>query len=208
MPCHGQAGAAGQQGQPPQAMGHGAVGMSPPSHGIQGSRVIPPELWDTGQQGHPQRAIGHWAAGKSPPSHGTWAAGTYPLSHGTLGSRNVPTKTWDVGQQGHPLGSRDVHLNPWDVGQWEHPQVTACGTAGMSSLIRGTWGSRHVPTESWDVGHWGCPPELWGSGMIPFTPGLCMEVNGAQHPPCHPGLSLQDPEPSPRNGPTGFPVAG
>lgn len=52
MPRCGHGGAAGQLGCPPQAMGHEAVGMSPPSHGTLGSRDIPTKTWDMGRWGH------------------------------------------------------------------------------------------------------------------------------------------------------------
>ena len=46
--------------------------------------------------------------------------------------------------------------------------------------------------------------------MFPFTLELCMEVNGAQHPLCHPGLSTWDAEPRalPAQWPHGFPCDG
>lgn len=68
------------------------------------------------------------------------------------------------------------------------------------------------------MGQQGCPPELWGSRMFPFTLELCMEVNGVQHThpatmgsvPCHSGLSTWDAEPHalPTQWPRGFPCDG
>lgn len=184
-----------------QDVGCGVLGMSPLSHGKQGSGDVPP--------------------------------GTSPLSPGTAGSRGVPTKTWDMGQWEHNPGSRDMEQQrchsptsnrTWDSGdiltepcnikqQGCPHQAMGCGTKRMS-LSHGTWGSRDVHTDLWDtdvhtksqdVGQWGHVPELWGRGMFPFTPGLCMEVNGAQHPPCHAGLSTIEPHALPTQWPHGFP---
>lgn len=109
--------------------------------------------------------------------------------------------TWDSG---------DILNEPWDIKQQGCPhQAMGCGIMGMS-LSHGTWGSRYVCTDpwevdvhtmSWDAGQWGCVPELRHRGMFPFTLGLCMEVNGAQHPPCHSGLSATEPHALPTQWP-------